>query len=112
MEGIFIPKKFISHYKDLPEEYIMLPNPKPFSEHFKNDNYDMVQVISIEPVGLDIRLTFVGQFSWINRELKSDGGSYNKDVLVVGYKEWWEKCEEGYINGIIILVGDNWRKNI
>lgn len=89
-------------------KFIMLAYPKHFDEHFKNDNYDMVQVFSTEPAGDDI-VGFVGQFSWINRELKPlDGDSYNKDVLVIGYKEWYEELEEGNINGIDILVGDDW----
>ena len=90
------------------EGFKLLDQPQKFSELFLNQNFEVVEVISI--LKLVTKTTerisgFSGLFEWKDNKIESlDGDSYNTDMTVYGYK-FFEKPEAGVLNGLFILVG-------
>lgn len=86
----------IEGYKD----FIKI-KPVPFNDRFKDKNYNIVQLHSIEPLNdLSDIIGFVGSISWLNNKLEPlDGDSYYPEMLVYGYKE---------IDGILNILVKDW----
>ena len=64
-----------------------------FNKCFKNQNFDLVQVHDINPIG-DVGevLGFVGTFKWENNKIISlDGDSYEPDMKIYGYNKFADK---------------------
>lgn len=73
-----------TRYKD----FTYFDESQEFCELFKNQNYDIVQVHDMTPVGNNI-VGFAGQFKWQDNKIVSlDGDSYTKHMSVLGYKEF------------------------
>lgn len=96
---------FIDSLHDLwkeTEEYkdFIKIKPTPFNIRFKDEDYDIIQLHSIEPLNdLSDVIGFVGSISWINNKLEPlDGDSYYPEMLVYSYKK-----TDGILN---ILVKD------
>lgn len=93
-------------------DFTILDTPVKFSDLFKNRNFDVVEVHSIQKVNFDKCkediVGFCGTFRWKNNKLESlDGDSYNRDTLIYGYEEFTNK-EYNVDSGLSILVGNNW----
>ena len=94
--------------KDRYEDFIILANPVPFNELFKDKDFDVVQthdttVFTYENGEKDI-VGFSGVFGWENNVLKSlDYDTYFEDMKVLGYCEFSNK-EENINKGLDILV--------
>lgn len=71
------------------KEFTEMITPTPFNTLFKDKDYNIVQLHSIEPLNdLSDIIGFVGSISWIkNRLTPLDGDSYYPEMLVYGYKE-------------------------
>ena len=91
------------------EGFKLLDQPQKFSELFLNQNFDDVELVSIIRLMTEKNVgRFLGAFEWKDNEIKSlDGDSYNSDMTVYGY-EFFENPEAGVLNGLSILVGNDW----
>ena len=71
------------------DECTILDNPMPFNEVFKNMDFDVVSVHSLQVYTCndnDNIIGFIGNFKWKNNEITSlDGDNYSDKVLVYGY---------------------------
>lgn len=96
--------KKIALEEDRFKSHTFLDDPIPFSELFKGQNIDLVDVYSIFS---EIGSVFCGTFRWKNNDIRSlDGDTYNKDMLVYAYKFYESKDKD--ISGLSILVGTDW----
>ena len=91
------------------EGFKLLDQPQRFSELFLNQNFDDVELVSIIRLMTEKKVgRFLGAFEWKDNEIESlDGDSYNTDMTVYGY-EFFENPEAGVLNGLSILVGNDW----
>ncbi len=91
------------------EGFKLLDQPQKFSELFLNQNFDDVELVSIIRLMTEKNVgRFLGAFEWKDNEIESlDGDSYNTDMTVYGY-EFFENPEAGVLNGLSILVGNDW----
>ena len=91
------------------EGFKLLDQPQKFSELFLNQNFDDVELVSIIRLMTEKKVgRFLGAFEWKDNEIESlDGDSYNTDMTVYGY-EFFENPEAGVLNGVSILVGNDW----
>ena len=90
-------------YKD----FEIAEDPKPFSIYFMKNDIPLVQVHSVSVLkAIKSIVGFCGAFEWKDNHLTSlDHDSYNKDMVVLGYK-WFEDKKLGKC--LDILVGDDW----
>ena len=93
------------------KNYTLMDKPLKFSELFRDQNFEVVELISIIRLAsesMDKCGRFCGSFGWIDNNLRSlDGDSYNSDMMVYGYM-FFENSEACIINGLSILVGSDW----
>ncbi len=91
------------------EGFKLLDQPQKFSELFLDQNFDDVELVSIIRLMTEKTVgRFLGAFEWKDNEIESlDGDSYNTDMTVYGY-EFFENPEAGVLNGLSILVGNDW----
>ena len=92
------------------DKCLYFENPVPFSEAFKDEDFDLVQLHSIVQIDAenypDEILGFCGQFIWKNNNLESaDGDNYNKDCMVFGFEKFTYDNDK---KGLDILVGNDW----
>lgn len=92
------------------KNFIILNTPTPFTELFKNKDFDCVQLHSTQIFqcdGIKDIVGFCGSFSWINNKLESlDGDLYSDNTNVIGYCVF-NYGENNIMKGIDILV-DEW----
>lgn len=87
-------------YKD----FTILENPVSFTELFRNKDFEVVQLHSIELAGENDVVGFCGVCSWKENVLEPlDGDSYYAEMPVFGYATWSNK-EQNIEKGLDILV--------
>lgn len=93
------------------KNYTLMDKPLKFSELFRSQNFEVVElrsIIKLDSESMDKCGRFCGSFGWIDNKLKSlDGDSYNSDMIVYGYMSF-ENPEACIIKGLSILVGSDW----
>ena len=91
-------------------DFTICDKPIPFSEMFKNKDFEIVQIFCItqDKPGSLFDIGFAGQFAWNNNKITSlDGDSYNENTKVYAYKPFVNK-EENITTGLDIVIGDDW----
>lgn len=95
------------------EGYTFCDPPRLFEELFQNQNYNVVELVSINKLVKDGKGIldpgrFVGAFAWTENKLDSlDGDYYETDMSVYGFLRF-AKPEAGVLSGLSILVGNDW----
>lgn len=96
--------KKIALEEDRFKSHTFLDDPIPFSELFKGQYFDLVDVYSIFS---EMGSCFCGTFRWMNNDIQSlDGDTYNKDMLVYAYEKFIN--ESNGFSSLSILVGTDW----
>ena len=93
--------KEIVKNNDRYENFVIVDEPKPFKEMFKDQDISCVQTHSTTVVDENTLVGFSGAFEWKDNKIISlDGDSYSENMIVLGY-EWFEN--EGK-KGLDVLI--------